>query len=67
MPESEGEDLFADMQRVALRLRRDGLRAENRQLQLIQSEGQSIRDDEALAGRQRQILNEIREIEKGLR
>ena len=67
MPESEGEDLFADMQRVALRLRRDGLRAENRQLQLIQGEGQSIREDEALAERQRQILNEIREIEKGLR
>ncbi len=67
MPESEGEDLFADMQRAALRLRRDGLRAENRQLQLIQGEGQSIRADEALAERQRQILNEIREIEKGLR
>ena len=67
MPESVGEDLFADMQRAALRLRRDGLRAENRQLQLIQGEGQSIRADEALAERQRQILNEIREIEKGLR
>ncbi len=67
MPESEGEKLFADMQRVALRMRRDGLRAENRQLQLLQGEGQSIRENEALAERQRQILTEIREIEKGLR
>ena len=67
LPLSEGEELFSDMQRVALRLRRDGLRAENRQLQIIQTDGQSMRDDESLAKRQRQILAEIREIEKALR
>ena len=67
MPQPEGETLFVDMQRVALRLRRNGLRAENRQLQIIQSDGQSIRDNEGLAERQRQILVELREIAQALR
>ena len=67
LPQSEGEELFSDMQRVALRLRRDGLRAENRQLQIIQADGQSMREDKSLATRQRQVLAEIREIAKALR
>jgi DNA primase len=67
LPSSEGEELFSDMQRVALRLRRDGLRAENRQLQIIQADGETMRDNESLAERQRQVLAEIREIAKALR
>ncbi len=67
LPSSEGEELFSDMHRVALRLRRDGLRTENRQLQIIQADGQSMRDNESLAERQRQVLAEIREIAKALR
>lgn len=66
LPPSEGEELFSDMQRVALRLRRDGLRAENRRLQIIQADGQSMRDNESLAKRQREVLAEIREIAKTL-
>jgi DNA primase len=67
LPSSEGEELFGDMQRVALRLRRNGLRAENRQLQIIQADGETMRDNVPLAERQRQVLAEIREIAKALR
>lgn len=67
LPSSEGEELFGDMQRVALRLRRNGLRAENRQLQIIQADGETMRDNVSLAERQRQVLAEIREIAKALR
>jgi DNA primase len=66
LPPSEGEELFREMQRIALQLRYDGLRAENRQLQMIQADGESMRDNKFLAKRQREVLVEIREIAKAI-
>ena len=66
LPPSEGEELFREMQRIALLLRYDGLRSENRQLQMIQADGESMRDNKFLAKRQREVLVEIREIAKAI-
>ncbi len=67
LPPLEGEALYSEMRSMALRLRRDRFRAENRRIQVLLSEHRSGLETAELGKWQSRILVEMRDIEVALR
>ena len=67
LPPLDDESLYSEMQNVALRLRRDRLRAENRRIQFLLGEKGSEVEATELEKWQNRILVDMREVEVDLR
>ncbi len=67
LPPLDGESLYGEMRNVALRLRRDRLRADNKRIQYLLTEEGSVLKAAELGKWQSRILLDMREIEVDLR